>query len=387
MIIDPSKAPLFPLGGPVGAQDLVGREVFIRSLVQRLGDGQSIVIAAPRRLGKTSVVDEALRRLAQGGSYTARVDLFAVTSRTELAIELADRCLENRTRLRRSIQAIRDLARTAAGALRTTVTVQDVEVALSLARSDSDENELLRDALGLPQRLAERDQRRVVVCWDEFQDVVRLDGREHGEMLRLMRAQLQRQPAVSHVFLGSQEGVLRDIFGDSSHAFYRFASELPFPAPPGPAEWAPYLERKYASRTLRISPSVARQVVERAGGHPLDVMTLAATAYYVSLELGANEIGSTVLDIAYERAMDELQRSFEELWSELGERQDARLLTRRLARGEPLTAGNAGRRLHTQQVRATLDFLQRKGIISRAGRGRYLFIEPMFRDYVRRLLE
>jgi hypothetical protein len=131
---------------------------------------------------------------------------------------------------------------------------------------------------------------------------------------------------------------------------------------------------------------VARQVVERAGGHPLDVMVLAAAAYYVTLEVGANEIDTTVLDVAYEWAMGELQRSFDELWSELGERQDARLVARRLAAGQPLVAGRAGRRLHTQQVQTTLDFLQRKGIVSRAGRGRYPFIEPMFRDYILRLL-
>lgn len=385
MIEASARTPLFPLGGPVDPSEIVGREALVTALVRRLRDGQSVLIAAPRRLGKTSVVDAALQRLAREGCYVARVDVFAITSRAELAEELADRCLENCTRLRRSLRAIRDLARSAVGAVRPTVTVQDIEVSLSLAREAADEAELLHDALTLPQRLAERDGKRVVIAWDEFQDVVRLDGRERGETLKLLRAHLQRQPSVSHVFLGSQEGFLRDIFGDPSHAFYRFAAELPFPPAPAPEEWVPYLQRKYASRGLRISDHAARRLVERSGGHPLDTMTVAAAAYYAALELEAREIDGTIVDLAFERAMAELARSFDEIWTELGERVEARLVARRLALGQPVTSGGKERRPHPQQAQTALAFLQRRGIIARAGRGSYRFIEPMFGEYLRRL--
>jgi len=42
---------LFPLG-PVAREDLVGREDFIASLVNRLSDGQSVMLAGPRRIGR-----------------------------------------------------------------------------------------------------------------------------------------------------------------------------------------------------------------------------------------------------------------------------------------------------------------------------------------------
>jgi len=49
---------LFPLGGPVSKEDLVGREDFIASLVNRLSEGQSVMLAGPRRIGKTSLAHE-----------------------------------------------------------------------------------------------------------------------------------------------------------------------------------------------------------------------------------------------------------------------------------------------------------------------------------------
>jgi hypothetical protein len=38
---------LFPRGGPVAKEDLVGREEFINSLINRLSEGQSIMLAGP----------------------------------------------------------------------------------------------------------------------------------------------------------------------------------------------------------------------------------------------------------------------------------------------------------------------------------------------------
>ena len=66
--------PHFPVGGPVPASDLVGRETYIRRLVERLGDGNHVLVAGPRRIGKTSIILEVLRRLKRRGAHTAYVD-------------------------------------------------------------------------------------------------------------------------------------------------------------------------------------------------------------------------------------------------------------------------------------------------------------------------
>ena len=52
---------LFPLGGPVSEKDIVDREDFLVSLETRLSEGQSIMLAGPRRIGKTSLALEVLR--------------------------------------------------------------------------------------------------------------------------------------------------------------------------------------------------------------------------------------------------------------------------------------------------------------------------------------
>ena len=58
---------LFPVGRVAGPDDVVDREPFIDLIVHELISGQSVMIAGPRRIGKTSVAYEILRRLEQKG--------------------------------------------------------------------------------------------------------------------------------------------------------------------------------------------------------------------------------------------------------------------------------------------------------------------------------
>src|SRR5258708_40169539 len=93
------KAPLpaayFPLGGPVPAGDIVGRETYIRRAGARLADGTHILIAGPRRIGKTSVMLEILRRLRRRGIHTAYVDCMGATDLRGLGERLAAAALQN----------------------------------------------------------------------------------------------------------------------------------------------------------------------------------------------------------------------------------------------------------------------------------------------------
>lgn len=47
-----------------------------------------MVLAGPRRIGKSTVAEEALRRLGREGVYSARVDLFYTASLEELSTRL-----------------------------------------------------------------------------------------------------------------------------------------------------------------------------------------------------------------------------------------------------------------------------------------------------------
>ena len=106
----PPPSPHFPVGGPVPGADLVGREAYLRRLVDRLHDGTHVLVAGPRRIGKTSIIREALRRLGRKGDLVAYVDCMGATDLRGLGEQLANAALAPLTGTDRTIDQARDLA-------------------------------------------------------------------------------------------------------------------------------------------------------------------------------------------------------------------------------------------------------------------------------------
>lgn len=56
---------LFEYGKPVTGDDLTDREEIVEEIVRNIKGGQSLILVAPRRYGKTSVILEAISRLRE----------------------------------------------------------------------------------------------------------------------------------------------------------------------------------------------------------------------------------------------------------------------------------------------------------------------------------
>jgi len=152
--------PHFPVGGPVPASDLVGRETYIRRLGERLSDGNHVLVAGPRRIGKTSIILEVLRRLKRRGALTAYVDCLGATDIRGLGERLIDAVLENVSGAERSFEQ----AKAVAAGMRPSVKVkyEHIELALQLAR-EKNAQRFFEGALDLPRALATRTGKRVAV--------------------------------------------------------------------------------------------------------------------------------------------------------------------------------------------------------------------------------
>src|SRR6056297_528533 len=88
------------VGKPVTGDELIGREKEIRTIKDLLKAGQSVVLIAPRRFGKTSVLFEVMQELKKEHWFTCYVDLFSVPTLFSLAERITEGVLSN-TRLSR----------------------------------------------------------------------------------------------------------------------------------------------------------------------------------------------------------------------------------------------------------------------------------------------
>jgi hypothetical protein len=364
---------LFPVGGPVAKEDLVGREDFIVSLVNRLLEGQSVMLAGPRRIGKTSLAHEVLRRLKEKGAYTAAVDFFRFSGKRDFAVSLIDACLENRTGINKTLNILRDRAKALAGGAKFAIKLRDLEISFGFPEKKSDD-ELLDYALRLPGILAGRDDKLMVVMFDEFQDAPRVTD---AEIFKRMRAHFQVQKGAAYLFLGSKEGMMQTLFSGRKEAFYRFAAMLPIP---GIAEddWVPYITQKFASRNILVDDNVVKEIVHLSGGHPQDTMFLCSEVYYTLLETGDNTLTHHHVRLGYNRAMLALAPIFDEVLDDLSARSQVRRVLHQLALGKNVYQEG----IHPNKVKRAIDHLINRAVIEKTARGSYVFVEPMFQRYI-----
>lgn len=367
---------MFPIGGPVSEQDIVDREEFISSLKTRLADGQSIVLAGPRRIGKTSLAHEILRRMKKEGFYTASVDFFRLSDRLEFATALINACLENRTGVKRTLETLKDRARAVVGAARLAVKIEDLELNLGFSHGEPDENTILNRALELPEILAERDDRPMVILFDEFQDAAHVAGED---ICKKMRSCFQHHKRVSYLFLGSKEGMMKTLFGNRREAFYRFAVILPIPPIPEDA-WTDYITKKFAGQNIEADCETVREIIRKTGSHPQNTMLVCSEIYYALLETEKSYITPGIMRTGFERAILRLSQVYDETLDELGQRPYVRQVLKRIAAGNKVYTQKA----NPNEIKRAVDYLIEKGVIEKYGRGSYGFVEPLFREYVRR---
>jgi len=382
------SAVLFPTDHPLSPEAMIGREEDVDRVAMALLGGANVVLAGPRRTGKTTVADAAMAICARERAYVAAVDLFQTPDEPALAHALSLQLLANRPALKRAIGEAARAGRGVLGALRTSASIRaredlgaDIEITLELARAEQDPNGALRAALELPQRLAEADDRQVVVFLDEFQDIARKRFGDVDVLTRQIRAVLQRSPRVSVLFAGSIEHIMRDLFAPSDRALSQFGSfhEL---APITPQQWTAGLRRRLALDDTAIADDALAHLIELGEGHPRVTMLLAQQAHLAGIEELRHTIDNAMVVQALDRALDgELLRHEQQLERIRASGRHGERMAVRVAIGAEMYSG-----LRPQQASRALEGLRDIGVIDRDGRngkgGHWFVVDPLLRRYL-----
>jgi uncharacterized protein len=377
---------LFPTDSPIPASQLIGRRDDVREIATRLEAGTHLIVAGPRRTGKTSVCEAALARAGRRGAYTAKVDLFRVSDAAELAEALAATVIANRSAAHRALRRARTAGRAALSAAQATAMLrlvgelgEGVEIALTPGLAAQDPERALDLALELPERVARADGRRLLLFFDEFQEIAAA-RRPYGDpdaVTNRMRAVFQRTTSVSYLFAGSIEHVIRDLFAPSRRAFSGFGSFYSL-RPISDDEWRRGLAERFAADDCTIGEAALARIVELGGGHPRATMRIAQQAHLVSLELDTRAIDLELVQVGFQRALEGDRPTMEQVVERI------RLLHKHgLAVARTVAAGQPPpRRIHPGVRDRVLKLLRDAGVLEHEARGRWRVIDPLLRHYL-----
>jgi hypothetical protein len=359
------------------------RENELRELTSDMLNGQNVLVYAPRRYGKSSLVLRAAQDALRKKALVGYCDLMKTPTKERLAAALAktiyrdiaslvDQAFERAAELFRGLRVI------------PTMDVDPVDGSLRFSfqagRRKEDIDDTIERLLELLGELAAERKRRVVIIFDEFQEVVALDRR----FPNLMRAVFQAQPEVSHVYLGSKRHILERIFNDRNEPFWRSAKQLELGLI-APAKFASFLHARFAESGKGLTDEAVERLLHATGGHPYGTQELA----YFVWELVEPRSKASVADVdeALARVVRSEHNHFAQLWDDAPHAQ--RLLMLALA-ADP-TGGVYSAGYHSRHelpanptLQTALAALIKKEIVGRSGDGEYRVIEPFFSEWLER---
>jgi AAA+ ATPase superfamily predicted ATPase len=375
---------LFPTDHPLRLDSMIGRAADVERSATSLLGGANVVMAGARRTGKTTVADAALEICRAERAYTAKVDLFDCGDTGALAHLLTLELLANRAPLRRAIADAVSAGGSLISALRSTTTLrarqdlgEEIELTIDLRCAEQEPMQALDRALRLSQRLAERDGRRIVIFFDEFQDIASKRFGDVETMTRRIRAVFQRSANVSVLFAGSIEHLMRDLFGPSERALSQFGSFHAL-APITAEEWTTGIRGRLAIDRTTIEDDALKRLLELGEGHPRTTMLIAQQAHMQAIEELRYEIDHAIVIAALDRGLaSEQLRHQQQLERIRASGRFCEPMALRVAAGRELYEG-----LKPQQAARALNALRDAGVIERIGQGRWRVPDPLLRRYL-----
>lgn len=260
----------FKFGSVVTGGDFADRRRELAELARELMEGQHLFLLSPRRYGKTSLILATLESLGSRGALAAYVDTFRTTTPVQLLELMAQAVL--RAAESRPERLLR-LAMELLGRLHPQVGADATgkpTLSLDIGTSPRSVLALQEEVLALPERLAEKRKRRLVIAFDEFQEMQRFPG---AGLEKAMRSHFQHHRRVSYLFAGSRQSVLQDMATRERSPFYKFGRVMSLgPIPQG--EFSPFLEARFKRGRLGVSVDVLAAILSTADDVPYNVQRL-----------------------------------------------------------------------------------------------------------------
>lgn len=370
----------FSFGALALDEAFADREAELGELTSDIRNGQDVVVFAPRRFGKSSLVWRATGTLAAEGVLVARVDLMTSPTKEALAAALARSIYEQ---IASTLERARERALAPFRGLQVqpTVSVNPDDGALSFAfaaaREQAEIDATLARLLELPAELGAARNHRIALVIDEFQEVVGIDP----DLPKLMRAVFQRQPEVAHVYLGSKRHIMERIFNNANEPFWRSAKSIelgPIPVEP----FTKFIAERFKAGGRDVESGVITELLRHTGGHPYATQELCYSLWeQTALEETAS--GASLV-LALGAVLRSEHAHFSLLWGGASAVQKQVLQALAREAGHPFSAAYRDRHSlpAATNVQKALAALTRQELV-KGEAGAYRITEPFLAEWLR----
>ena len=264
----------FRYGRAVFGDQYYDRAAVGESLYRTIAGGAAnVVLYAPRRYGKTSLVKNVIGRWTADGFTCLYFDMMKMDSVERFCEKYAAAVYAAEKGVDKVVRTFGNLL----SRLRPKFTVGEdgapsLELDVSGRKFSADD---LEDVLNLPEKTASG-KRKFVVVFDEFQEIEGLS--QSMPMEGVFRGCIQHHEAVRYVFLGSKTHLLKRMFSEHSRPFYNSARILHLEKPPED-ESRRFVADRFASAGIRFGQDEVDSVLKLSQNIPYFIQALSSEVF------------------------------------------------------------------------------------------------------------
>jgi AAA+ ATPase superfamily predicted ATPase len=259
----------FHYGSIVRGNNFFDREKECERIVKTLSGGNNVVLYAPRRFGKTSLIFSTIEQLEAQGFCCIYFDFMPVFS-LESFVRLYSKALSIK---QNNLQKFVQIFTSAVKSIRPVLSFdQDGSPEFSIDFEGFHVNEsIVSQLLDIPEQLAGTN-RRVLIFFDEFQEVEKLDSINFEGLLR---SKMQQQQKTNYLFFGSKTHIMKELFNSKKRAFYNAAMQMTISYLPE-KDTIKYLQKGFADSSIVLDAETAQYIISVTSKIPYYIQQLAA---------------------------------------------------------------------------------------------------------------
>ena len=359
----------FKYGGIVRGPYFANRSEELAELVQEMNNLSRVFLVSPRRFGKTCLLFNLMDKLHDLGLATAYLDLNAypdVRGFASALTRLTSKALESNTdklikifsgfqRLRPKVSVGYD------GSLTATVEV---------ATEDKEALPALLEGMRHAERLAKKKDKKLVIVMDEFSDISKYDGQT---LEKAIRTEIQQHENIGYILSGSEQSVMLSMIRDRKRAFYKLGRIMDL----GPIDKGSYTDFIYSwlyKGGYKLERRDLKKIFDLGRDVPQSIQRLCFNMWELARE--SREITPLLIEKLPMVIAQQDSPHFELLWQTASQQQKTLLIAlskepdaKPFSREFQLTYSIGP----SSSIKASLDSLTRKGILSRTLKGSYIF--------------
>ena len=269
-VMSQETTPAFLYGVSVEGENFTDRKQETHRLKMDFENGLNVILISPRRMGKTSLVKHVAQVVDKERLQIVYMDIYDCRSEYDFYNKFAEAMMaQTGTKIEHVLDNIRQfLTRISPKIAINSDPSTEYSFSLGITPKEYSPEEIL----SLPERMAERIGKHIVVCIDEFQQVG--EWQDSLTIQKRMRGVWQHQKHASYCLFGSRQHMMNQLFQNKRMPFYQFG-EPNYLQPISTEDWIPFIQSKFSQKGLTIDSAYVRRICDTVGNQSSYVQQLA----------------------------------------------------------------------------------------------------------------